>query len=510
MAVSATEDASVAAHVLHEPTLSLAERKSGLSQLLRLQAEQHEQTVITIVAELQRTKDDCRRLREQVLESRDVIEDADGRVLAAVAEVASLKRDRDALQREVERLTAENSALIEQSAVMARELESFRELANAAMEETGRTRSILQHTIRTGTIASPAFPPMGGPHEDTTLSAAQSAVLERASQLASQASTRSHQRQPAVIRSPFVEHGPLHFSRDAKSPADGRAGSVDSGRAVSAPAQPTISSVAARPLIFTPGPSPVVVARRSDDESPLVEAAAAGAAMQMREPRAPVGEPTHHAVLLSTMPVATLTSAASPTNPVAPLRGSVSSVNSRIGHVYACDADTSRGVSLSNHRHVAVAVSPGATCVYTEALSRADLCFEAVVRSFEPVAVVVGVTSVAERPAELDVPASVTAGRPALLPTPARCCLRGDGTALVSCAGSAIESSVELPPVRTIAVRWSTALRTVTFVVNGSTTLKPLLLPQAFSREALCPFVVLPCRGDEVVVKTAPWPGASA
>jgi hypothetical protein len=165
------------------------------------------------------------------------------------------------------------------------------------------------------------------------------------------------------------------------------------------------------------------------------------------------------------------------------------------------DPDCSCGVSLSAEGHVAVASEQAyggrAYVVYTSALSMSGLEFVATVRSREQRLVEVGFVSA---PLDGNVDAAAY-----------QCILRGDGVVRIRCDGSEIETRLTVSSSgqevehrgnsRQTSVHWDAMSRKASFTLPNGVRATPLVLPPAFTSEALCPVVRLPTPGDDVLTR---------
>lgn len=188
------------------------------------------------------------------------------------------------------------------------------------------------------------------------------------------------------------------------------------------------------------------------------------------------------------------------------------------------DPVVSKGVSISRLGHVAVSItdSGAALCIYTDAASATGLCFDAVVKSKALPAVIVGVAGMSNfKPVLLHTDIMGKGGpalpsRPSALEVPnwkqfrLKACVRGDGAVLLSESGASTEvANTPTPKDHGLSSQWRFGCRfdpyshRVSFFIALDVDAAPTIvtLPEVFSNESCCPFVVLPSRHDEVVLR---------
>lgn len=431
------------------PAAGTADPKPPTQELLSLilkQKETYESTIATLVAELDHAEAERRFLREQLGASRDQADTIEKDFLSCQEDRTRLKEILAAREADFQAVLREMDELRLRRVTDAEEIKELRALAANAFEENAKTRRAAMDTIRLHQAfgvhvpSSAALPPSAVPH---------GAPLSPA---------------------PAATH---------RAPA---AGSFSQ-------------------------PAPAAAASGSRTASP-----------------SPLFTPQ---LITAPYPRASPNTGALPVDP-----------------------QVSTGIAISHYGHVAVSTctTGPALCIYTDASSSQGLHFEAEVRSGEVAAVVIGVASsqwlaTHVLPDALDLqvgPAAVmsptvlgpqaprlsSALRASAVPStvlswksiPLKCCLKGDGGVVLSSSGHTVETRFTVPAMtedagatgsllcRRVACRLDTNTRKLHFYFMAghgaaSTALPPVLVPPEFLIEPLCPFVVLPCRGDEVVVR---------
>lgn len=410
------------------------EAKTSIFQLFADQCKQHETTVAALVAELENGKNDARFLRQQYVDVQEQLTKLQTQLLASERERNQLRGALEYAESELEKLRGENERLKEQGLSDGAELDSIRAMMSQAVAETSRNRGMLvqQH--------------------------------------------RNHES----IRTPRDEQLQPTPTNNSTTTYNNGATELRSVHLTSVSHRNNVGESSPAPL----HPSDTPFHRQMSPQRPPHPFVAFRAGSHVNESEATAQQP--RSVIFGT----------NNNHPTSPGSGSNFDERYNLPHILRVDAFASRGLSISHYGHVAVSGSDlgPAYCVYTEGAGSGDIHVEVSVKSYESVAVVVGVTAMSWVGGDGCV-ASLSA-----LPT--KCCLRGDGSVILTCGGGNVETRLDLPKTfRTVSIRYEAAIRRLTFSVNGTHTSGPVQLPEDFAHQRLCPIVALPCRGDEAIVR---------